>query len=361
MKLAKKILAAVLASCMAILTFAGCGSQDTSWIATDKDGNAIPVGVYLYHRLEAYTEALDLVEDKAGEAWDQEIEGKTGYEWVHDKALQAVKNYAAVEEKFEELGYTLAEEQEAYAENQATQRYNYYSGLYEANGISSDSVVAIYMNQMKSSVIFQNTYAPGGTQGLSVDELKQELEENYLRFKTIMLPRTNSDGVLLSDEELAAAEEEQANYLKRAQDGEDFDQLIIESEDNYIKDLRGDESYEPTTSDYGHDHAEENAHVSVLRKDSTDVSAELLDAVAAVDEGEFGTVEDIDYYYVFQRLDITEDEDAVVEALEAQLTSDLKADDFDKEIEDWGNNVQLTLNDKAVDYYQKRKFKEASF
>ena len=163
MKLAKKILAAVLASCMAILTFAGCGSQDTSWIATDKDGDAIPVGVYLYHRLEAYTEALDLVEDKAGEAWDQEIEGKTGYEWVHDKALQAVKNYAAVEEKFEELGYTLAEEQEAYAENQATQRYNYYSGLYEANGISSDSVVAIYMNQMKSSVIFQNTYAPGGT------------------------------------------------------------------------------------------------------------------------------------------------------------------------------------------------------
>ena len=156
--------------------------------------------------VEAYTEALDLVEDKAGEVWDQEIEGKTGYEWVHDKALQAVKNYAAVEEKFEELGYTLAEEQEAYAENQATQRYNYYSGLYEANGISSDSVVAIYMNQMKSSVIFQNTYAPGGTQGLSVDELKQELEENYLRFKTIMLPRTNSDGVLLSDEELAAAE-----------------------------------------------------------------------------------------------------------------------------------------------------------
>ena len=64
---------------------------------------------------------------------------------------------------------------------------------------------------------------------------------------------------------------------------------------------------------------------------------------------------------MFQRLDITEDEDAVVEALEAQLTSDLKADDFDKEIEDWGNNVQLTLNDKAVDYYQKRKFKEASF
>ena len=64
---------------------------------------------------------------------------------------------------------------------------------------------------------------------------------------------------------------------------------------------------------------------------------------------------------MFQRLDITEDEDAVVEALEAQLTSDLKADDFDKEIEDWGNNVQLTLNDKAVDYYQKRQFKEASF
>ena len=129
-------------------------------------------------RDRAYTEALDLVEDKAGEAWDQEIEGKTGYEWVHDKALQAVKNYAAVEEKFEELGYTLAEEQEAYAENQATQRYNYYSGLYEANGISSDSVVAIYMNQMKSSVIFQNTYAPGGTQGLSVDELKMCIRDS---------------------------------------------------------------------------------------------------------------------------------------------------------------------------------------
>ena len=176
-----------------------------------------------------------------------------------------------------------------------------------------------------------------------------------------MLTRNTSDGVLLSEEEPPAAEEEQADYLKRAQDGEEFDQLITESEDNYIKDLRGDESYEPTASDYGHDHAEENAHVSVLRKDSTDVSAELLDAVAAVDEGEFGTVEDVDYYYVFQRLDITEDEDAVVEALEAQLTSDLKADDFDKEIEDWGNNVQLTLNDKAVDYYQKRKFKEASF
>ncbi|MBC8570566.1 hypothetical protein [Zongyangia hominis] len=358
MKLGKKILAAVMAMCMVALTFAGCAGQDTTWIATDKEGNKVPIGIYLYQRFEAYTEALDLAEDKGSDAWGQQIEGKSCYDWVNDKATQAVKEYVAVEEKFKEGGYTLAEEQQAYAEQQAANRYNYYSGLYDANGISLDSITAIYLNNMKRSVIFQETYSPGGSKGLSEDDLKNELKDNYLRFKVVMVSKDDTEGKQLGEEDLKKAEASRDEYLKRAQAGEDFDKLIIESEDVYLKAKAGDENYEPTDSDYGHKHTNKDAHLTIMRKDSTNASADLLDAIAKAANGTFGKAEDTDYYYVFQKLDITEEIDTTIKTLEAQLTSDLKADDFDVEVAEWAENTQMTFNDKAISQHKNKQFKK---
>lgn len=359
MKLAKKILAAVLASCIVALTFAGCGGQDVTWIATDKEGNHVPVGIYLYERFEAYNDALDLAEDKSAPAWDQQIEGISCYDWVHNKAMQAVKEYIMVEAKFKELGLSLAEEQQQYAQQQATSRYNYYGGLYDANGISADSVNAIYLNNMKRSVIFQETYAPGGTKGLSTDELKNELKENYLRFKVVMVSKDDTEGKQLDEEGLKKAEAARDEYLKRAQAGEDFDTLIIESEDAYLKEKMGDENYEPTDSDYGHKHSNKDAHLTIMRKDSTDASADLLKAITGAANGTFGKSEDTDYYYVYQKLDINDDIDTVIKSLEAQLTSDVKADDFDQEVAQWTEGEQFTINDKAVGKHKNKQFKKA--
>lgn len=360
MKLAKQILALTMAVCMVTLAFTSCGGEDLTWVATDKDGEKIPVGIYLYHRFEAYNEALELAEDKSTDAWEQQIEGVTGYEWVKNKAMQEVREYVAVEDKFEELGYTVTEEQAAYAEQQATSRYNYFSGLYDANGISPDSISAIYLNNMKRSIIFQATYAPGGTKGLSTDDLKAELEENYLRFKVLMISKSDAEGNLMEGDALKEAENLRDEYLKRAQDGEDFDQLIIESETDYIKDVEGDENYEPTESDFGHSHEDADAHLTVMRKDSTDASADLLDAIIAAGNNSFGVAEDTSYYYLFQKLDVMEDADTTVETLAPQLTSDIKADDFDVEVAQWGEEVQITFNDKVIDHYLKKDFKQAN-
>ena len=95
MKFIKRATTAILAAVMC-LSFSSCG--DTSYIAK-AEGETIPAGLYILSQYAALAEAQQTsgYDSSLKNIWDNKLENKSLKNWVNDRALELVKQYAEVE------------------------------------------------------------------------------------------------------------------------------------------------------------------------------------------------------------------------------------------------------------------------
>lgn len=257
---AKKITAALTAALLCTASLTAC--SDTSYVMTVGDSK-INAGIYIYNELTEMSYQMTMMYYQKGikkDYFDQKVDGKAFDEYLSDYALTATKEYAAVVDKFNELGLTLSDEDIKSINDSISSTWDSQGEFYESEGISKESVKLALKGSKMREELFDHYYAEGGEEAVSDDEMVKYLDDNYLRYKSISFAKTkastdSSSSATDSSTDSADAANEEAKakrdeFLEKAQgvSFDDFDRIIDEYND-YVASKKASDSSSAADSD----------------------------------------------------------------------------------------------------------------
>ena len=130
-KFLKRAAAGVVALAMCA-GFAGCYSEDKTWAARLNE-DQLPIGGYIYYLSSAYSEGAAQVGSDA-KVLEASIEGESAESWVKNRAMEYLRSYYFVSQKFDELGLSLTEEDETRITDATNSMWTYYKTAMEKMG-----------------------------------------------------------------------------------------------------------------------------------------------------------------------------------------------------------------------------------
>ncbi len=205
-------------------TMAGCGYNTRD--ALEVNGYKVPAGVYIYFANTAYNQAvsqlktekpdLDTEDKKAVQA--ETLEGKDVRTWIEDKATEMVVDFVATEQKFDELGLELSEEDNLTLENMMDYYWSSNQEVMEKNGVGEESFKKILVSSYKSDAVFQHYYGIGGELGVTEEELADFYAEDNIRAQFIKLSLTDASGNALEADKKAEIKKMAEGYKIRVED-----------------------------------------------------------------------------------------------------------------------------------------------
>lgn len=415
MKKMKRAAAAAVAAAVTAGTMAGCSSTDYALTA---DGKKVNAGVYISYALSEMTSQMytmyygGKVKDLS-ECFDKQIDGKDFTTYVKDSALEKTKEFATVNAKFDELGLKLSKDDKNTISDNVSSSWDSNGDFYESEGISRESIKQTYEFSFKRSAIFDYYYAEGGKEEVPADDLQTYVNDNYIRYKLVTIPKSTSTDDDTKKSENAEIKELVDGYLEEAKelDFEGFDKIIDEydaykkakdaedstdssADESAVTDLdsssAADESSaaDDTSSDDSSaaDSSEADTELSAdtdtsssddssadgdseeedkypnetvvnytdgTNKDSDKYNENNAELLKQIKEGEYGVAASWDNdtnYYIFMSADIAERTDYVDDNKETLLQS-MKGDEFDSKVEGWVKEMKITVNNKAVKRY----------
>lgn len=403
--------AVMIAACVA-------GCADTSY-AMKADNEEIKAGIYIdYIYNEMSTQMQNLYQSGVTTDFlTQKIDGKNFTEYVAENALKSTKEHVAINKKFDELKLTVDEETLKSINSKVSDDWEQLSEQYEKQGISRESFKEVYLNSAKRKAIFDYYYAKDGVEAVPQDELVTYVKDNYLRYKMLSFPKNANDETAdkeskdlrdkylkqakdLSFEEFdtvieaynqyqaeknAASSGNNASLLDSAASAEasTVDSSVAETESAKSTDsskttdtlssyaAEGDEESATDVSAYkdasgsADDSSEPDPYVNesmtnygMLDEESlaTD-SGKVISAVKDLEIGKATAYDDNNYYYILIKGDIAErsKEFAADEKNTDALLTQMKAEDFQKKIDEWVKKISFDINDEAIDLYTVQK------
>lgn len=346
MSLRKKF-TALLASLVFVFSATGCGTgKDTAWSAKYESYEST-AGIFIYYEMSAYYQALN---QAAGENPDldktdikalkaTQLDGKDMLTWIQDEATENLRKYLAVQAEFDNRGLELSDEDKKAIDDAVKNSWENYSSYYEQNGIGKESFRKITELSYKSSALFESYYGEGGTDEVVKDDIKNYYFENYARVKFIEMNLTDSDGNSLDDDAKAERKELAEEYIDRANDGENFDDLIAEYSD-YAEALATETEAAAETDSTGVETGDNSQNNSV-----TEINVEITAAEAANEaEPETTTIIDDSSDEDAQSTDTSEDEES-----EAVTTLDEDTSASDETSEETAENTEAAGTDVTGD------------
>ena len=389
MKKMKRAAAAAVAAAVTAGTMAGCSSTDYALTA---DGKKVNAGVYISYALSEMTSQMytmyygGKVKDLS-ECFDKQIDGKDFTTYVKDSALEKTKEFATVNAKFDELGLKLSKDDKNTISDNVSSSWDSNGDFYESEGISRESIKQTYEFSFKRSAIFDYYYAEGGKEEVPADDLQTYVNDNYIRYKLVTIPKSTSTDDDTKKSENAEIKELVEGYLEEAKelDFEGFDKIIDEY-DAYKKAKDAEDSTDSSADESAADSSEADTELSAdtdtsssddssadgdseeedkypnetvvnytdgTNKDSDKYNENNAELLKQIKEGEYGAAASWDNdtnYYIFMSADIAERTDYVDDNKETLLQS-MKGDEFDSKVEGWVKEMKITVNNKAVKRY----------
>ena len=342
MKLPARIAAIGLALMMA-LAGAGCSNEDTSWVAQAGE-DTLPAGVYLVELMMGYNDAASQL---SGE--EDILQGTIGDvpapQYITDFAKLESAKLLAIRRQFQDRGLSLSEEDESQATQYTDYLYSIGEDFYTANGVAKESVYYINETSMMSLNVFNDIYKEGGEKGISRDELKQALAQQYTRSQYILFPKVDMlTGAALDEAAIEEARAEAESYLARAQAGEHFPDLIYEQSVEQNGEAAGEQMEDDSYDIY----LENNAGFYPSVFESSIVEAE---------DNEIYMVEDDYYFYVIRKLPILEAQDADLEMYLDVVLQNMKYDEYMETVDVWASELDIVYNNAALAAYTPSKLK----
>ncbi len=256
MKLFKRALAGILTACTVLTTCTACGENTA--VAMTIDGTEIPAGIYLYYIASAYSDAMNVIEEKDSDAFTEcettqdvkkimkvsDIDDVHADVWIQNKAIEYCQSYVAVQKEFEALNLTLSGSDLASIDSAVATSYSYYGDFFNNNGIGEASVKKIMTLSYQQNAIYDAYYGEGGSEDIQDEDLKKYYTDNHLRAKYITMPLKDGEGNLLKADGKKEIENMANDFLKRLEKKskdeaalmEEFDYLIEEN-NNYVTSL----------------------------------------------------------------------------------------------------------------------------
>ena len=337
-KLIVRIGAVVLASAMIIPMAVSCMNTGLPKKAPDtailQYGEfEIPTGVFVLQMMDAFAEAMPLVEDPAAPMLTQEIDGVATHQWIEDKTRGYMMENLGILIEMENRGLSLTDEDNKVIRDATEQQWKQYGQQYDSTGISVNAVETMNVINMQATVLFKDMYKDHPEQ-----EIKDFFTENYT--STTYMPffkNSKEDGSPLEGEELEKVKAEAQGYMDRLEKGENIEDLVIEQEKTLGEEL-------------AHEHVEGKNHSALIDNDYTNLDPEFVKQISekAIDEPLM--FENDDYIIVAVRHDALADIE-VFNQLRERLLIEMKGDEFTEKLAEIANGVEAVFDEKLIAEY----------
>ncbi len=335
----KKIIAGILAA-TTVLSLASCGA-DTTW-AFKSGEDTITSGMYVGMSLTAYDSAKGVEGfDSTKSPYKQTIEEKDGLQWVIDETEATAKRYFAVEKKFAEMELSVTEETKSYLDMMSESYYEQANAQmdYENKGFGLVSYKALQLNQYKSSAIFNEIYGEGGSEEVSVEELKANFYNDfgkvfYIPVDTVLYDEEGNT-TERTEEEITADLE---NLKAKLEVTDDFQAVL----DEYY----GGESM----------YSADQLMAVVDKEDTASTPASILNAIKDTKIGDVTVINESGMAMVVKKLDVAADE-ADFENNRANVLSKLKMDEYNEKIAAWADEIEIERNEKSLSKHSPKNIK----
>ena len=330
----KRAAAGLLALAMC-LSFAGCYDENKTWAARRGD-DVLPIGGYIYYLYSAYSEAANQVDSDTA-VLDATIEDQEASEWILNRAMDYLRSYYYMDEKFDEYGLEITEEDQNEIDASTNSVWSYYQDTFETLGIAKESFDQAYTQyNLKYEKVMTAMYGEGGELEMPESEMETYFTDNYYDYEYFYasMSKTDEDGnsVELSDEER---------------------QDMLDQLNNYVEEINsGETTLETAANDFAYLMVRDSTYNAPGPSQPDSISQDLREAIESLDEGEAGLAESSSGYYVVRRLPIADAYETVVanENDRYTLLAAMKSEEFnDYVIEQSASLEGIELNQEAID------------
>ncbi len=378
----KKILCVLLVLVMAATLFAGCSNKpNLSYAVTgtvDGEKKEFPVGPYRYYvqwMTDYYYAYLSYIasQSNAKVTWTEMLADKSlsgGKQTLSDSIIESAKDqymtYLYVEVTFDALGLTLDAEDEKEINRIIQQDWvalygnDGFNTIRQTLGMSYDEFRNLMACNIKSEKILDYYYGEGGPNEITQQEMKDYFENNYVRFKYVVMMTQDTDGNEYNETKLAQIEADKNTVLSELAKGTDISDLIPQYSDDYNEitdDLTPseEEALELQNKTVLEDGLIVNDQgvfsESLATYYNITVDEDIVDKVFSLKNGEYAAVTIEDSVWIVQRLDHKEKESYFTDVKDSVFKT-LYADDLAAKHTDWRSRLNYVYNEDVIDAYR---------
>lgn len=334
----KKAAAAVCSFCLTAAMLTSCA--DTTYICKSGD-KSINAGVFIYYVMSQINQQAYTYYQNNGKASEDIINEKYGDgtmtvgEFAHEDAYTSCQKLMCTMLKFDELGLSLTDDEKHEIADAVEASWD--ADYYESIGIAKSSIEQIQTALEMDEKLFYAYYGEGGINEVSDSDIDAYIKDNYVRFKLISMAKTEG-----KEDEAKATAEEYAEMAKETS----FDEVIEEYKAKTAEENGTDEEEEE----------EETDNNVMVNKNSGDYADN--EVVEYIDTGmnndDIKTFEDDNYWYVIEKLDVTDYPEYAEENRDI-LLQEMKTEEFEEMAEGWLGDMQIEQNSDAFARYTAEK------
>ncbi len=358
----KKIIAVLLLTVLSVtLIFTGCAPSIMT--ANGEKLNAGYYSFYVHWQRDYYKELLKGYGYNITEAIDHNFtETATVRQTIVDTAKTQYLSFVVVSRKFDELGLTLTEEQQAEIEKQYTDEWLKIYGeagmknILKTLGLKQSEFMNLLAVEYKSDAILEYYYGENGIQPITKQDKKDYFYQNYYRFKYILFTTIDDDENALPPDEIARKRNLAESLLEQAQNGANFEELLIANSEDYVK-ITDDMSEEDKDSAEASNQdaitkgmicdKDGNFNQTLYSLYDIAVNEKIISRLDQMKVGDVTTVEIDNSIWVIKKYDLKEDE-TYFTAREDRIYKSMYGNDFNNKYTGWLADLDYKFNEDML-------------
>lgn len=350
----KRIFALVLSLALMVAVFAGC--HEKGEIAVTIGEVDFTSGYYACALVFADTEARGIVEDGLSESelaagdidyWSKKVE-KTDYvKWVEDKAIENLKQIAAIKTLCDENDVELSDETAELAKTQAESAWSSSGTIFEQNGVGKETFMQYIEDTFLADEYFKHLYGKGGKEEIAADEIQKYFTENYVLVNAL----TASFGSIPESAQKETREKFVA-YEKALNDGsKTFEQIYLEYNEVSAEEHKHEEPAEGES-------APQDYHATVLGAEDTAYASDQFEDAEKMKVGEVKliTLDESAGLMLLVKKDITADP-YYLESMDATLRQEIIGDGYTKLLDKFAKDLKCDINDYSTGQFKVKELK----
>lgn len=273
---------------------------------------------------------------------------------------------------FEDLGLTLSEEDTASINKVYDEEWIKTYGekgmknILKELGLKKEQFIELLSVERKSNAIVEYYYGPGGSLEITEQAKKEYFEENYIRFKYVLLSKVDDDDDKLADETIEKLRT-LATTIKTAVDGGEFiGKYIEEHSEDYNKITDKMTEQEKEEAEAANKTAIEDGIIcdqkgifnqTLYNYYGIAVNSEIVKKLNEMQNGETAVVEVDNAIWVIQKCDRNEKE-SYYNNRATSIYQTMYATDFNNKYTQWMADLDYKFNEKALEHLDPGTFSD---
>ena len=363
----KRILSLLLLAILAfgILSVSGCTQYAiTSDGETFEEGKSGYYSFYVHWQRDYFKELLKNYNLDITTNMDSAYtETETVRQAIVSSAKTQYISFVVVTQKFDELGLTLTEEQISDLEKQYNNEWIKVYGeegmknILDTLDLSKDEFMNLLAVQVKSDAILEYYYGENGLIPVTEEEKSKHYDDNYLRFKYVLLSTVDEKDKKLPSDELAAKRKLADEIYVKVKNGASMEDMVKEYSEDYIRD------FDKMTADEKKSAEESNAkalkdgiicdldgvfNYTLYNTYNIAVNKLIISKLATMQVGDSAVVETENSLWVIKKYDIRE-EASYYEDRKVAIFQSIYMDDFNAKYTRWQADLNYKYSDAVLE------------